>query len=43
MFKLLAGILLFGLMIKAGGGDNISFAITIALIGAGLDTIFFRK
>lgn len=43
MFKLLAGLSLFAMMVDIGRGDNVSVAIAIALIGAGLDTIFFRK
>ena len=43
MFKLLAGVSLFAMMFKVGQGDNVSVAIAIALLGAGLDTIFFQK
>ena len=43
MFKLLAGLFIFWAMFETGTGDGPSVAIAIALIGAGLDTIFFRK
>jgi len=47
MFKLLAGIILFSVGIYSGknGGDfpDFYFVPGVALIGAGLDTIFHKK
>lgn len=43
MFKLLAGLIMIWAMSDVGSADEVSFAIAIALIGAGLDTIAYSN
>ena len=43
MFKLLAGAIIFWAMSETGSGDGATFAIAMALIASGLDTIFWSK